>query len=97
MSRVIVACTLAVLASLGGCASLSDASRHLEQGMTESQVTTLLGSAPQSVSLDTCGSATRHPWQCKQYRYSNGWGNSLYIRFEQDPDSVWRVNSWDSY
>ena len=97
MSRAIVACALTVLAALGGCASLNDASRRLEPGMTESQVTALIGSAPQSVSLDTCGSKTPAPWQCKQYKYSNGWGNSLYIRFQQGSDSVWRVNSWDSY
>ena len=97
MSRAIVACALIVL---GGCATadwnLSGASRRLEQGMTEDQVTALLGAAPHSVSLNTCGSATPHPWQCKQYNYRNGWGASLFIRFEQGSDGVWRVNSWDS-
>jgi hypothetical protein len=101
VSRPIVLWPLLVLAALGGCATadwnLSGASRHLEQGMTESQVTALLGSEPHSVSLNTCGSATPNPWQCKQYKYSNGWGASLFIRFEQGGDSVWRVNSWDSY
>lgn len=96
MLRAIVACAL-ILTTLCACVSLNDASRHLEQGMTEDQVKTAVGSAPQSVSLDTCGSSTSHPWQCKKYKYSNGWGNFMYIWFQQSPDSVWRVNSWDTY
>jgi hypothetical protein len=64
--------------------------------MTEDQVKTLVGSDPQSVSLDTCGSETPHPWQCKEYKYANGWGGVLFIHFSQNT-GVWRVNDWHKY
>jgi hypothetical protein len=101
--KVIVALILtvqvAVLATaLSGCANLAGASSHLEQGMTEDQVKTLVGS-PHSVSLETCGSKTPEPWTCKQYKYGGSeWvGGTLYVRFHQSADGLWRVNDWNHY
>ena len=97
MSRAIVACAFLVLITLGGCVSLNNASRRLEQGMTEDQTKAAVGSAPQSVSLQTCGSKTPEPWQCKSYEYRDIWfGVSLVIHFNQD-SGVWRVHDWHTY
>lgn len=95
MSRCIAAaCAATLVMVLGGCVNLSDASRKLNVGMTEKEVTTLVGSEPQSVSVTTCGTNTGRPWQCKVYKYNNGWGGLLLIHF-QEVNEVWRVNDWD--
>jgi hypothetical protein len=97
MSRTIaVACVAALL--MAGCVSSGEVSRKLEVGMTEKQVTTLVGYEPR-VSMTTCGSSTPKPWQCKEYQYKSAWDGSLVlsILFEQEPDGIWRVNSWHTY
>ena len=74
------------------------ASTRLEQAMTEDQVRDLIGE-PTSVSLETCGSSTPHPWQCKQFQYEGSdrgrWTGQLTVRFSNDT-SHWLVNSWSS-
>jgi hypothetical protein len=98
MSRTVAIACVAALA-MAGCVSTGAVSRKLEVGMTEKQVTELVGSEPSSVSVSTCGSSTPHPWQCKEYQYKSAWDGrlTLMILFHQEPDGTWHVNSWNAY
>jgi hypothetical protein len=64
-------------------------SKSLAIGMTESQVTALR--EPDRVSVETCGSNTARPWQCKIYKYGL---NELWVRFQQTAPNMWQVIYW---
>lgn len=87
--------TLLLLTICAGCASIGTMSKKLEVGMSEPQVKRDLGE-PTSVSVSTCGSKTAEPWQCKQYKYEDGWTGFLIVYFSQ-VDGEWLVNSWSAY
>jgi hypothetical protein len=96
MSRTVAIACVAALA-MAGCVSTGAVSRKLEVGMTEKQVTELVGSEPSSVSVSTCGGNTAHSWQCKEYQYKSMGVLTLMILFYQEPDGTWHVNSWNAY
>jgi len=91
LSAAIVMCIVA------GCADVHGASRRLNVGMTEQEVTTTVGYQPESVSVSTCGTNTPHTWQCKSYMYGGGMLGTLMILFAEGSDGVWRVNSWSTW
>jgi hypothetical protein len=62
--------------------------------MTETQVKTVVGVEPDSVSMNTCGGNTPGgAWQCKKYLYGN-YSATLLIHFHQFDDGTWHVNDW---
>jgi len=85
-----------LLTLCAGCTSIGAMSKKLEVGMSEQEVKQLIGE-PASVSIQTCGSSTPEPWQCKQYKYSDGWASFLIVYFLQLDGGGWRVNSWSAY
>jgi hypothetical protein len=75
---------------LGSCEDpTSSLSKRLAVGMTEAQVSALR--PPDRVTLQTCGSNTPKPWQCKVYQYG---GASLWVAFREAEPDIWVVNSW---
>lgn len=80
---------------VGGCADVGDASSKLQPGMSESAVVQTIGFRPDTVSLETCGSQTNHPWQCKIYKF-NSW-TTLWVYFAEDSGGQWIVNNWSSF
>lgn len=66
----------------------STLSKSLAPGMTEAQVNAMR--EPDTITLQTCGSSTPKPWQCKVYKY----GLNLWVRFQETSPGDWRVNSW---
>ena len=48
---------------------------------------------PTRVELDTCGTDTREPWNCKVYTYDFGLAG-LSVFFQEEEDNDWRVNGW---
>ncbi len=73
---------------------LADNSNLLEPGMPADQVLTVMKTPPDSTSLQTCGSSTPDPWQCKVYKYDGG-GKTLwiYLMYSQTVGG-WIVNNW---
>jgi hypothetical protein len=70
----------------------------LELGMTEQQVTKIVGSAPNKVEMETCGQHTkRGAWTCKIHTYGSG-SKKLRVWFQQSPnDRMWRVVTWNVF
>jgi hypothetical protein len=58
--------------------------------MSEQDVITTIGQ-PTKSTLDMCGGATGHPWQCKTLVYGLA---ELIVYFRQDAKGTWVVNSW---
>jgi hypothetical protein len=93
MRTLIVAATFALLS---GCVATDQLSTQLQQGMTEAEVVAKAGK-PNSVSLNTCGTAAGlTPWTCKQYTYHGMAGHQLVVTFSEK-SGVWLVNNWNAY
>jgi hypothetical protein len=61
----------------------------LDLDMTEQQVSKTVGSAPNKVDIETCGSGSG-AWKCKIHTYG-----TLKVMFQQSPnDRMWRVVAW---
>jgi hypothetical protein len=72
-------------------------SHRLDPGMSEQEVTNLLGQPRQSV-LTTCGQNVRNRWPCKiwSYGFPGLLGNSLSVIFAEDHSAgPWVVNEWE--
>jgi hypothetical protein len=79
--------------------ALGEATHSLSGDMTEQQVKQYLQNFPYTVSLETCGSDTPSPWQCKIFRFTGGTSyddrrDELTVLLIQRFDGVWEVNSW---
>jgi hypothetical protein len=71
-------------------------SLQLKRGMSEQNVTDLLGQ-PTNSKLTSCGQAVGHPWPCKMLVYGSDASNSLVILFRStDSAGNWIVNSWNA-
>ena len=95
---------MAISASLGVVSSAEAQSVNfpamgirLQEDMTENQVIQALGYTPSAVALETCGSTTAHPWQCKIYRYGAVLDGELDVYFAKDEHGTWVVNNWSTY
>ena len=64
----------------------------LKTGMTEKQVTEILGQ-PSKAELSTCGQQLGRPWTCKSWGFGES-GRGMSIRFRREGDG-WVINSWD--
>ena len=62
---------------------------QLKPGMSEQDVTKLMGEANQS-ALTTCGQNTGQPWQCKILAY----GPVAVVFGQKEPTSAWVVMGW---
>jgi len=66
----------------------------LKPGMSEQDVTKLMGEANQS-ALTTCGQETGKPWQCKILVYAH-YSSGIRIIFRQkEPTGDWLVVGWE--
>lgn len=79
-------------------ANLRSASLKLKQGMTEATAINIVGFAPDSADLGTCGTNTKKgAWTCKTLTFKSlGNDKQLMVR-EALVKGVWRVNSWNVY
>ena len=69
----------------------------LDQGMTEAAVLAILGHAPSSVSLSTCGRDTGKPWTCKVETFGRSYsGTSLTVYFQKSSAGIWLAASWQA-
>ena len=69
----------------------------IQQGMTESSLVTAFGYRPSEINMQTCGTATPTPWQCKVYIYKISAypiDKMLIIFFRQGENGSWIVNNW---
>ncbi len=90
-----MAALVLLLPIFAGCASVGEMSKELEVGMSEQRVKNVIGD-PASVSVETCGSKTPDPWQCKNYKYEDGFMGFLTVYF-LEVEGMWLVNSWSAY
>ena len=67
----------------------------LKPGMTEKQVTEILGQ-PNKAEVNTCGQRTAKPWSCKSLGYGNTF-RGMSILLEPASVDVWVINSWHVY
>ena len=64
----------------------------LKTGMTERQVTEILGQ-PDKAELSTCGQSLGRPWSCKSWGYGS-FSRGMSIMFRHEGDG-WVINNWD--
>ena len=64
----------------------------LKTGMTERQVTAILGQ-PNKAELSVCGGSVGRPWPCKSWAYGGEYHNGMSIMFRPEGDG-WVINSW---
>lgn len=69
----------------------------LDQGMTEAQVSNIVGHEPYSVSLTTCGGKTGSTWTCKIETFGSIADRRLIVYFARTPQGAWIVNNWDAF
>ena len=72
---------------------LGDKSRVLDENMTERDVASVLGGAPQMVELRMCGADTPTPSACKFEMYRDR-RYHLEVVFSRADDGVWHVREW---
>jgi hypothetical protein len=68
----------------------------LDLNMTEQQVSKTVGTAPNKVDMDVCGSGSA-ALRCKIHTYGkDGYGHYDYLKvyFQQTSDGTWRVYAW---
>lgn len=98
IGRMVVAIFVSVVLSSCATILISEATRKLSPGISESEVISRLGAQPDVVNLSTCGqSTTAGAWTCKVYKYNGPGSDELRIIFEQWPDGIWHVASWQAY
>ena len=92
----ILAALVALVGSVSTAAAgpLGDASAQLNPAMTEHEVVQTIGSRPDKVEMQTCGSATRQPLTCRIYTFESFFfGERLIVYFRQ-AGGAWVVNNW---
>ena len=67
---------------------------QLKPGMSEREVTNLMGKANQS-ALTTCGQETGKPWQCKILAYSRASSGIRIFFGQKEPTGEWLVVGWE--
>jgi hypothetical protein len=100
--NLIMAATALLLAGCGtiglGGKDYNSLSQQLKKDMSEKEVSTTIGSAPDKIDLVKCVDHSGNPWQCKTWIYSGGRPkNTLRLVFYQTDNSDWRVAAWDLY
>jgi hypothetical protein len=95
----ILATLVALVGSVSTAAAgpLGNASARLNTAMTEQEVVQTVGSQPDKVEMQTCGSATKQPWTCRIYTFKSFFfAERLTVYFRQ-AGGAWVVNSWSVY
>jgi len=67
---------------------------QLKPGMSEREVTNLMGKANQS-ALTTCGQETGKPWQCKILAYGRASSGIRIVFGQKEPTGEWLVVGWE--
>lgn len=80
----------------GRASDWGPASLRLSENMTEQEAINAVGQPPNMAELDTCGSKTPNPWECRILTFGNRF-DTLQILFYQDRDHIWRVTGWKVY
>jgi hypothetical protein len=73
--------------------TLKEQSLLLKIGMSEQEVTNLLGS-PSKVEVGQCGANTSRPWTCKTWTYGSAPFYGLEAFFAEN-SGEWRLASWN--
>ena len=86
---------LTVVLITAGCNSIGEITANLHDGMTENQVTAMIGEGPVSIDESTCGLETPNgAWQCRILNYGRTCNSlTIYLAYNK-AKQVWVVNNW---